>query len=313
MQQKKERRRKGRRTEGSVGEVQLEVCENHGSKKVIRTKLADISFFGCGVDTASPLQVGGTIRVRGRFLANGSGNTQWRGAQVVHCRMLDTDVYRVGLAFDEPAQGNRGAERPIQVSDGSFVDYYEALQLSPTATVDTIQRVYRLLALRYHPDNVDTGSDQTFRLILQAYRVLSDPEQRAAYDAKHRATRQVQWKIFNQSEQAEGFEGEARKRWGALSILYAKRNNQARQPEVTLRELENLLGCPREHLEFTLWYLRGKSLVSVADGSRYTITPEGVDEVEKLGPEHSPKTPLLVAAASSQVKPNGSEKEREAV
>ena len=44
MQQKEERRRKGRRTEGAVGEVQLEVRGNHGNKKVIRTKLADISY-----------------------------------------------------------------------------------------------------------------------------------------------------------------------------------------------------------------------------------------------------------------------------
>ena len=123
----------------------------------------------------------------------------------------------------------------------------------------------------------------------------------------------MQWKIFNQSEEAQGIEGEARKRWGTLSILYAKRKNQARQPEVTLRELESLLGCPREHLEFTLWYLKGKSLVAATDGSRYTITPEGVDEVEKLGPEYSREPPALLEAASSQVKANGSEKAREAV
>ena len=313
MEHKEERRRKGRRSKGAVGEVQLEIRGSRGSEKVIRTRLADVSYFGCGVDTASPLEVGAKIRVRGRSVANGSGNTKWRGAQVVHCQMLDADAYRVGLAFDEPAQENGGAYRTIDVSDGSFVDYYEALQLSPTATVDTIQRVYRLLALRYHPDNIDTGSAQTFRLVLQAYRVLSDPEQRAAYDAKHQANRQVQWKIFNQSEEAEGFEGEARKRWGTLSILHAKRKNQARQPEVTLRELENLLGCPREHLEFTLWYLKGKSLVAATDGSRYTITPEGVDEVEKLGPEYSRETPALLEAAGSQVEPNGSEKAREAV
>ena len=267
MQHKEERRRKGRRGKGAIGEVQLEMRGSHGGEKVIRTKLADISYFGCGVDTTSPLQVGEKIRVRGRFVANGSGNTKWRGAQVVHCQMLDADAYRVGLAFDEPSQETAGADRTIEVTDGSFVDYYEALQLSPNATVDTIQRVYRLLALRYHPDNADTGSAQTFQLILQAYRVLSDPEQRAAYDAKHRATRQVQWKIFNQSEQAQGFEGEARKRWGALSILYAKRNNQARQPEVSLRELENLLGCPREHLEFVPFGISKAKLPGCGYGS----------------------------------------------
>jgi curved DNA-binding protein len=34
-----------------------------------------------------------------------------------------------------------------------MVDYYEFLQISPNADVDTIHRVYRFLAARFHPDN----------------------------------------------------------------------------------------------------------------------------------------------------------------
>ena len=43
-------------------------------------------------------------------------------------------------------------------TDGSFVDFHEVLQISPKADGETIQRVYRLLALRYHPDNRETGT-----------------------------------------------------------------------------------------------------------------------------------------------------------
>ena len=81
----------------------------------------------------------------------------------------------------------------------SFVDHYEVLQISPNAQPETIQRVYRMLAQMYHPDNKDTGNPESFEPVLSAYRVLSDPEQRASYDVEHRATASLRWKIFDLS------------------------------------------------------------------------------------------------------------------
>ena len=43
------------------------------------------------------------------------------------------------------------------------LDYYELLQVSATAEPETIHRVYRLLAQRYHPDNQQSGSDDVAR------------------------------------------------------------------------------------------------------------------------------------------------------
>ena len=71
------------------------------------------------------------------------------------------------------------------MEQNQFVDFYEDLQISPNADQETIERVSRLLAKRYHPDNSDTGSDEKFNIITKAFKVLSDPEKRAAYDAKH--------------------------------------------------------------------------------------------------------------------------------
>ena len=68
-------------------------------------------------------------------------------------------------------------------------DYYELLQISPNADPDTVTRVFRLLAQRYHPDHPDTGNESMFREILSAYAVLSDPEKRASYDVHHGAIR----------------------------------------------------------------------------------------------------------------------------
>ena len=70
------------------------------------------------------------------------------------------------------------------MKNDSFVDHYELLQISPNAQPETIQRVYRLLAQIYHPDNKETGEQSMFEQVLHAFRVLSDPETRAAYDVE---------------------------------------------------------------------------------------------------------------------------------
>lgn len=62
-------------------------------------------------------------------------------------------------------------------------DYYDALGVSRTASTDEIQRAYRKLARRYHPDvNHDPGAEDRFKEISEAYSVLSDPDTRKRYD-----------------------------------------------------------------------------------------------------------------------------------
>ena len=68
-------------------------------------------------------------------------------------------------------------------------DYYEVLQVSDSAEPETINRVYRIFAQRYHPDNQETGNEARFREITEAYHVLSNPETRAQYDATHQQRR----------------------------------------------------------------------------------------------------------------------------
>jgi curved DNA-binding protein CbpA len=182
---------------------------------------------------------------------------------------------------------------------GPFVDHYEALQISPNADQDTVHRVYRLLAPRFHPDNQETGNAEVFRQITDAYSALCDPECRAAYDVHHREARRLAWRIFDQSNAAPGFESERRKRQGVLSLLYRKRLMTPDQPSLSLRELEDLLGVPREHLEFTLWFLRENLCVQRTDNSRHSITIKGVEVAEEMN-ERRPE-PLQMVPASSLV------------
>jgi len=64
-------------------------------------------------------------------------------------------------------------------------DYYGTLGLSKTATEDDIKKAYRKLAMKYHPDknpNDAEAAEKKFKLVSEAYEVLSDPEKRKIYD-----------------------------------------------------------------------------------------------------------------------------------
>ncbi|MFH8805052.1 DnaJ C-terminal domain-containing protein [Streptomyces sp. NPDC017936] len=62
-------------------------------------------------------------------------------------------------------------------------DFYEVLGVPRDADKDEIQRAYRKLARRYHPDvNKDPAAEERFKEINEAFSVLSDPDQRARYD-----------------------------------------------------------------------------------------------------------------------------------
>ena len=71
-------------------------------------------------------------------------------------------------------------------------DFYEVLGVPRTATQDEIQKAYRKLARRHHPDvNKDPGAEDRFKGISEAYDVLSDPQTRRRYDAFGPGFRQV--------------------------------------------------------------------------------------------------------------------------
>ncbi len=64
-----------------------------------------------------------------------------------------------------------------------FQDYYKTLGLSRTASQEEIQKAYRKLARKYHPDvNKSPEAEEKFKAINEAHEVLKDPEKRSKYD-----------------------------------------------------------------------------------------------------------------------------------
>lgn len=166
-------------------------------------------------------------------------------------------------------------------------DHYEVLQISANAEPDTIHRVYRLLAQRFHPDNAETGNEAQFRALSEAYQVLSDPERRSQYDVAREGHRQERWRLVASGADAENdYEIEQLVRLTVLEVLYTRRRTDPDNPGVTPLDLEALLGRPREHLEFTIWFLNQKKWITRSDNSSLVITADGAEFLEGHYTEH---------------------------
>ncbi len=66
----------------------------------------------------------------------------------------------------------------------SEIDYYEILQVNKNCDSNELKKSFRKLAMQYHPDrNPDNKeAEEKFKLINEAYQVLSDDEKRSIYD-----------------------------------------------------------------------------------------------------------------------------------
>jgi hypothetical protein len=160
-------------------------------------------------------------------------------------------------------------------------DYYEFLEISPQATQETIHRVYRFLAARYHPDHSATGNLDKFTQLTAAYKILSDPKQRAEYNAQRAlCPTAAQSPLSSTIDFMDQVEGDQNRRLAVLAILYYRRRMYPDTPEVSLPEIEQRMGFPRDYLNFTTWYLTKKKYITRADNAEFTLTVDGVDFIE---------------------------------
>jgi curved DNA-binding protein len=235
------------------------------STQVQRT---DFSPSGIGVLSAVEVPLGTAVYIQTQ------GENPIGYSVVRHCTQRD-DAYVIGLELDEAAKKATGA-----LPRHDVMDHYEFLQISPNAQPETIHRVYRFLAARFHPDNTETGDPEKFLLLNQAFEVLSDAERRTEYDAKLRKKQGQPNRVFESVDFLDGIEGEVNRRLAVLSLLYKRCRANVHDPKISLRDLETAMGFPREYLDFTTWYLKTKKYIVREDNSDFALTALGVDYVE---------------------------------
>jgi curved DNA-binding protein CbpA len=262
----------------------------------------DVSPSGVGIECARELRSGSIVYVQSR-----DGRIEGN-CEVVHCTRRGTN-FHVGFEFREDAQKKPEAPpRPSQ--EDAEPDHYETLQISRKADMQTIHRVYRMMAARFHPDNPDSGDVEQFLRMKKAYAVLSDSERRKEYDAELEKTREAGPRpIFAMRDFVTGVEAETNRRLGVLSLLYNQRATNPEHPAVSLLDLEREMGFPREYLTFTTWYLRAKDYVTVADNSDFALTASGADYVEKESVRNDIVGRLL-RPGSGSIQPKGRERQK---
>lgn len=264
-----ERRRKAVERKNSFGRVTLLTEPGSRFAANVEGLLINRSETGICVEVSKAMPIGMLVRVEMR--GEQGDAEQWDGS-ICWMTTAANGNYRAGV---EARANTRKAVQAVELEE----DLYEVLQVNPKADFDTIHRIYRMLAQRYHPDHKETGDAEKFQKLLNAYQVISDPEKRAGFDVKRNAAKQTTWQVFGK-QQGDGVAAERRKRTQILAVLYRKRLRSPDTPYVVLRDFEDVLGLEKEHMEFSLWYLREKGYLQRTDNGRYVITAAGVDASE---------------------------------
>lgn len=183
-----------------------------------------------------------------------------------------------------------------------FVDYYQVLQVNPDCDARILEIAYHHFAKLYHPDNLETADPSKFNEVVEAYRVLRNPESRADFDQIHARCAQPSGYQFPSS--IEGEEGEEAALSDAdmhaklLFYLYQKRRKNAAEAGVVGWLLQEMLGCSEQSFEFHVWYLKSKGYIEYTEQSTWAVTVEGVDHVIALSQSSQARKLLLTQTAS---------------
>ncbi|MBL0925633.1 MAG: J domain-containing protein [Sphingomonadaceae bacterium] len=164
-----------------------------------------------------------------------------------------------------------------------FVDYYRILQVDPNCDSKKLDMAYRRLAKKYHPDHVETADVDKFNDVIQAYKILRNPEYRKDYDAIHELHIQAahpdspDLDTVSVEERTALTDAETHEK--ILLTLYKKRRENAHSPGVLAFYIKENLGCSDEIFEFHAWYLKAKGFIERTEQNELAITVEGIDHV----------------------------------
>jgi len=163
-----------------MSSIRLEMKDAMGNPRRLYAGLVDVIDGGIGLELMAPVESGAIVVVGGTLGQNRTADQL--KAVVRWCAGKTDGTFRAGLEFLATFKQTNSAAPDT-------LDCYAVMQLSPDADSSTISRAYRLMALRYHPDNIETGNSEMFLRISAAHQILSDPQKRASYDRQHHQTK----------------------------------------------------------------------------------------------------------------------------
>lgn len=182
-----------------------------------------------------------------------------------------------------------------------FINHYETLEVSPSASFETVERVFRYLAKRYHPDASENGDIQKFTQIAQAYEILGDPAKRASFDVE------LDKQKVSEIEIVEGtgtIGDDTADRHQLLSLFYAQRRRSIKNPGLGLNTVEQMMGIPVEVLDFHVWFFREKGWIQREEGGAISITADGVEKLEASAELQEERNRLRITNVASPSAPS---------
>jgi len=196
----------------------VETKDGMGDSRCVIANLVDVIGGGCGLALMTALTAGSTVVLRGRFGENRTLDELKAG--VKWCAAKTDGTFRVGLEFLDDCSSFVLDEKQTDGTNPVVVDCYEVMQLSPNADAETISRVYRLLAFRYHPDNAETGNSEMFLRLSEAHEILSDTEKRSRYDAAYRGSKRFCGRNFVVAPASASSDRGKRRKLDAVTAAY---------------------------------------------------------------------------------------------
>ena len=259
-----------------------------GRRQFVQARSRNLGRGGVCLESPEGIPVGAKISIEAPKV-NAIGQ-----ATVRHCA-VSPEAYILGVEFDAELQS------AVAIPGAERVDYYEVLQINPAADAETIHRVFRIMAARFHPDNPESGDTERFLRLREAYETLSDPEKRARYDARYFRENAGPIPVFQLKEFVDEVGGEMNRRLGVLCLLYNQRRKSPDKPGLSVLELERMMSLPREYLTFTIWYLQESSYVRMTETSDFALTAVGVNHVEASLPKNHIAQKLLTSRGAASV------------
>lgn len=155
-----------------------------------------------------------------------------------------------------------------------YKDYYQILGISKDAEEKEIKRAFRKLARQCHPDvnPGDTGAEERFKEINEAYEVLSDPEKRSKYDRL--GTDWARW------QQSDGRPGDFN--WGPWATGAPGRQGQRVHVRYgSPEDLEGLFGGDSPFSDFFSQIFGGMGAGAAPGGFEYRVRPQRGQDYEQ--------------------------------